>query len=82
MQAGIETAAESAQTDLGKDALAGEELGAEADHEAKHGETAVPGLGEGDETEAGVGAGHWIVAKVEQTVTGCEGLRAVRGARA
>ena len=48
----------SAQTDLGEDALAGEQLGAQADHEAEHGQTAIPGLSEGDETEAGSGLSH------------------------
>ena len=43
---------ESAEADLGQDALAGQELGAEADHDAQHGQTTVPGLSEVDETEA------------------------------
>ena len=42
----------SAEADLGQDALAGQELGAEADHDAQHGQTTVPGLSEVDETEA------------------------------
>ncbi len=48
----------SAQTELAEDALAGEQLGAQADHEAEHGQTAIPGLGEGDKTEAGGGSSH------------------------
>ena len=48
----------SAEADLGEDALAGQQLGAEADHEAQHGQTAVPGLSEIDEAEAGVGVSH------------------------
>ena len=48
----------SAEANLGKDALAGQQLGAEADDEAKHGQAAVPGLSEVDETEAGGGVGH------------------------
>ena len=52
----------SAEADLGQDALAGQELGAEADHEAHHGETAVPGFSEVDEAEAcvvGHGRNRW-----------------------
>jgi hypothetical protein len=37
---------------LAEDALAGEQLGAHADHEAEHGQAAIPGFSEGDETEA------------------------------
>jgi hypothetical protein len=42
----------SAQTDLGQNALAGEQFGAQTDHEAQHGQTTIPGLGEGDESDA------------------------------
>ena len=42
----------STQTDLGEDALAGEEFGGKTDHEAEHGKAAVPGFGEADEAEA------------------------------
>jgi hypothetical protein len=52
------TVGRSAEADLGEDPLAGEQFGAEADDEAEHGETAVPGFGEGDEAEAGGGVGH------------------------
>ncbi len=45
----------SAQTDLGEDALAGEQFGGQADHEAEHGESAVPGFSELHKTEAGRG---------------------------
>ena len=48
----------SAQTDLGKDALAGEHFGGKADHEAEHGQAAIPGFSEGNETEAGGGVSH------------------------
>ena len=47
----------SAQADLGQDALAGQEFSAEADHEAHHGEAAVPGFSEIDEAEACI-VGH------------------------
>ena len=47
----------SAEADLGQDALAGQQLSAEADDEAHHGQAAIPGLSEVDETEAGV-VGH------------------------
>ena len=42
----------SAQTDLAKDALAGEQLGGQADGEAQHGQTAIPGFGEIHKAEA------------------------------
>lgn len=49
----------SAEADLGQDALAGEQFGAQADHEAHHGQTAIPGFREVHEAEAGgVGFGH------------------------
>ena len=47
----------SAEADLGQDALAGQQLSAEADDEAHHGQTAVPGFSEVDEAEACV-VGH------------------------
>ncbi len=54
----------STQADLGEDALAGEQFGGKTDHEAEHGEAAVPGFGEADETEAGGVVSHgWDVAK-------------------
>ena len=47
----------SAEADLGQDALAGEQLSAEADDETKHGQAAVPGFSEVNEAEACV-VGH------------------------
>ena len=61
----------SAEADLTQDALAGEEFGAEADHEAEHGQAAIPGFSEGHETEAGGGGvSHWssLVTKLEGSV--------------
>ena len=49
----------SAETDLGEDALAGQQLGAEADHKAQHGQAAIPGFSEVDEAEA-VGVFHGV----------------------
>lgn len=49
----------SAEADLGQDALAGQQLGTEADDESEHGETAIPGLSEVDETKACV-VGHGV----------------------
>ena len=49
----------SAEADLGQDALAGQQLGTEADDEAEHGQTAIPGLSEVDETKTCV-VGHWV----------------------
>ena len=49
----------SAEADLGQDALAGQQFGAEADDETEHGQAAIPGLSEVDETETGLGGvGH------------------------
>ncbi len=48
----------SAEADLTEDSLAGEQLGAQADHETEHGQTTIPGFGEGHETEAGGGFSH------------------------
>jgi len=65
----------SAQTDLAEDALTGEQLGGQTDHETHHGQAAVPGLSEGNKTEAGVGISHGmrlLMTKLEATVTGCE----------
>ena len=56
-EAAIRFFLESAHADLGKDALAGQELSAEADYETHHGEAAVPGFSEVDEAEASV-VGH------------------------
>jgi hypothetical protein len=39
---------------LGEDALTGEQLGGKPNHEAEHGETAIPGFGNSDKAEAGV----------------------------
>ena len=49
----------SAEANLGEDALAGQQLGAEADHKAQHGQAAVPGFSEVDEAEA-VGVFHGV----------------------
>ena len=46
-------AIESAEADLRQDALAGQQLGSEADDEAQHGHAAVPGFSEVDEAKAG-----------------------------
>ena len=45
---------ESTHADLRQDALAGQELSAEADDETHHGKASVPGLSEVDETEASI----------------------------
>ena len=50
---------ESTEANLGQDALAGEKLCAKADDETEHGETAIPGLSEVDETKACV-VGHGV----------------------
>lgn len=48
----------SAESDLGEDALAGEQLGGQANDEAEHGQATIPGFSESDETEAGGGISH------------------------
>ena len=48
----------SAEADLGQDALAGEQLSTQTDHEAHHGQAAVPGFSEVDEAEAGCVVRH------------------------
>jgi hypothetical protein len=57
---------------LGKDALACQYLGGEADYEAEHGHTAIPGFSEGNETKAESGVGHgwngWF-QQLQQLVT-------------
>ena len=45
-------AGESAEADLGQNALTGQQFSAEADDEAQHGQAAVPGFSEVDEAEA------------------------------
>ena len=49
----------SAEADLGQDALASQQLGAEADDETEHGQAAIPGLSEVDEAKACV-VRHWV----------------------
>ena len=44
----------STDSDLRKDALAGQKLSAEADDESHHGEAAIPGFSERRESELGV----------------------------
>ena len=48
----------SAEPDLGEDALTSEQLGAEANHKAEHGQTAIPSLSEGNETKTGSVVSH------------------------
>ena len=43
---------ESAEADLGQNALTGQQLSAETDDETHHGQTTVPGFSEIDEAEA------------------------------
>ena len=53
---GLGRARASAEADLGQNALTGENFGRQANHEAHHGQPAIPGLGEVDKTEAGLGS--------------------------
>ena len=62
----------SAEADLGQDALAGQQLSAEADDEAHHGQTAIPGFSEVDEAEACVvrHGGEPVVVELNVTKVG------------
>ena len=54
--------AAGSETELAEDSLAGEQFGAQADHETEHGKAAIPGFSEVDEAEAafcGVSHGVW-----------------------
>jgi len=64
----------SAQADLGEDALAGEQLGGQADHEAEHGQAAIPGFSERDKAEAGGGVSHGWLRTVASIIKDCEAL--------
>ena len=57
---GINPTQESAEADLGQDALASQELGTQTDDEAEHGQTTIPGLSEIDKTEAGIRVSHRV----------------------
>jgi len=50
---------ESAEANLAKDALAGQEFGGQANHETHHGQTAIPSFSKSDEAEAGFRSSHW-----------------------
>jgi hypothetical protein len=68
----------STQADLGKDALTGEQLGRQTNHEAEHRQATIPGFGESHETEAGRRVSHGASQKVKNTVTMCEASLPVR----
>ena len=59
----------SAEADLGQDALAGEQLGTQADHEAHHGQAAIPGFSKVDEAEAGCVVRHGSFSVTSTNVT-------------
>jgi len=59
----------SAEADLAEDALTGEQLGAEADHKAEHGQTAIPGFGKSNESVLGCGVGHGYCGLQKPIVT-------------
>ena len=60
---------QSAEADLGQDALTGEQLSAQADHKAHHGQAAIPGLSEVDEAEAGCVVRHGSISVTSTNVT-------------
>ena len=60
---------QSAEADLGQDALTGEQLSAQADDETHHGQAAVPGLSEVDEAEAGCVVRHGSISVTSTNVT-------------
>ena len=49
---------DSAEADLAEDALAGKELGGQANDETEHGQTTIPGFSKSDEAEAGFRSSH------------------------
>ena len=53
----------STEADLGKDALAGEQLGRQTNREAEHRQATIPGFGESHEAVAGRGVSHGGVSK-------------------
>ena len=54
--------AASSESELAEDALAGEQFGAQADHETEHGQAAIPGFSEIDEAEAAfLGVSHGVL---------------------
>ena len=59
----------SAEANLGQDALAGEQFGTQADHEAHHGQPAIPGFSEVDEAEAGCVVRHGSCSLTSTNVT-------------
>ena len=59
----------SAEADLGQDALAGEQLGTQADDEAHHGQAAIPGFSKVDEAEAGCVVRHGSSSLTSTNVT-------------
>ena len=75
----------SAQTNLTKNALTGEQLGAKTNHEAQHGESAIPGLSESNKSKAGIGGVHGVFPNIAEIVTACEAFgrsaAAARGSR-
>ncbi len=64
----------SAQTDLGEDALAGEQFGGEADDKTQHGQAAIPGFSERNKTKAGGGVSHGWLSNVAIIIKDCEAL--------
>ena len=65
----------SAEADLAEDALTGEQLGAEADNKAEHGQTAIPGFGKSDKAEAGGWISHGcfeLFRELQQYVKSCD----------
>jgi hypothetical protein len=63
----------SAQTNLAEDGLPGEQLNAETNHTAEHGQTVIRGFGKGDASETGfdfgIGALHGCIKR--NVVPGC-----------
>jgi hypothetical protein len=59
----------STQADLGKDALAGEQLGCQTNHEAEHRQATIPSFGESHETKAGRRVSHGALESVGEIVT-------------
>jgi hypothetical protein len=72
----------SAEANLGKDSLTGEQLGGQTDNKAEHGQAAIPGFGETNESEAGGVVSHGeTFQNVAQIVTALEACWSLRSAQ-
>ncbi len=60
----------STQADLAQDALAVEQFGAEANHEAEHGQAAISSLSKGHKAKMGGGDSHGLKGEAARRLHG------------